>query len=103
MRKALEAIKSGITDKYHLFVVCENIEGAYRLIQGAGIKELNLGGTTPGEDKRSLAPAVYVNQKEEEMLKELIEPHGVHVYQQDRDGKGRADDTSLEYEKEEQL
>ena len=42
---------------------------------------LNLGGTTPGDDKRSLAPVVYVNQKEEEMLKELIED-GVHVYQQ---------------------
>ena len=81
IEESIKAIKSGITDKYHLFVVCENIEGAYRLVKELGIKELNLGGTRPGEDKRSLAPVVYVNQKEEEMLKELIED-GVHVYQQ---------------------
>ena len=80
IEESIKAIKSGITDKYHLFVVCENIEGAYRLVKELGIKELNLGGTTPGDD-RSLAPVVYVNQKEEEMLKELIED-GVHVYQQ---------------------
>ena len=35
----------------------------------------------PGEDKKCLAPVVYVNQEEEQMLKELIED-GVHVYQQ---------------------
>ena len=81
IEESIKAIKSGITDKYHLFVVCENIEGAYRLVKELGIKELNLGVTTPGDDKRSLAPVVYVNQKEEEMLKELIED-GVHVYQQ---------------------
>ena len=81
IEESIKAIKSGITDKYHLFVVCENIEGAYRLVKELGIKELNLGGTTPGDDKRALAPVVYVNQKEEEMLKELIED-GVHVYQQ---------------------
>ena len=81
IEESIKAIKSGITDKYHLFVVCENIEGAYRLVKELGIKELNLGGTTPGDDKRSLAPVVYVNQKEEEMLKGLIED-GVHVYQQ---------------------
>ena len=81
IEESIKAIKSGITDKYHLFVVCENIEGAYRLVKELGIKELNFGGTTPGDDKRSLAPVVYVNQKEEEMLKELIED-GVHVYQQ---------------------
>lgn len=28
IEESIKAIKSGITDKYHLFVVCENIEGA---------------------------------------------------------------------------
>ncbi|MBS7009128.1 PTS sugar transporter subunit IIB [Anaerostipes sp.] len=81
IEESIKAVKSGITDKYHLFVVCENIEGAYRLVKELGIKELNLGGTTPGDDKKCLAPVVYVNQEEEEMLRELIED-GVHVYQQ---------------------
>lgn len=81
IEESIKAIKSGVTDKYHMFVVCENIEGAYRLVRELGIKELNLGGTTPGEDKKNLAPVVYVNQEEEQMLKEMIED-GVHVYQQ---------------------
>lgn len=81
IEESIKAIKSGVTDKYHLFVVCENIEGACRLVKELGIKELNLGGTTPGEDKKNLAPVVYVNQEEEEMLKELIED-GVYVYHQ---------------------
>ncbi len=78
---SIKAIKSGVTDKYHLFVVCETVEGAVRLIKELGLKELNLGGTTPGEDKKELGPVVYVTKEEEAMLKEL-QDQDVNVYLQ---------------------
>lgn len=77
----IKAIKSGVTDKYKLFVVCETVEGAARLVKELGLKELNLGGTTPGEDKKELGPIVYVTKEEEAMLKEL-QDQGVNVYLQ---------------------
>lgn len=78
---SIKAIKSGVTDKYKLFVVCETVEGAARLVKELGLKELNLGGTTPGEDKKELGPIVYVTKEEEAMLKEL-QDQGVNVYLQ---------------------
>lgn len=43
---AIEALNSGVTDKYSLFIIVETIEDAYRLAKGCkDIKEINLGGT----------------------------------------------------------
>lgn len=81
IEESIQAMKSGITDKYHLFVVCETIEGATKLVKELGIQKLNIGGTTPGENKKSLGPVVYVDPEEEKMLKSL-QNDGVYVYQQ---------------------
>lgn len=43
---AIEALNSGVTDKYSLFIITETIEDVYRLAKGCkDIKEINLGGT----------------------------------------------------------
>lgn len=43
---AIEALNSGVTDKYSLFIIAETIEDVYRLAKGCkDIKEINLGGT----------------------------------------------------------
>lgn len=78
---SIKAMKSGVTDKYKLFVVCETVEGAVRLAQELEIKELNIGGTTPGAGKKKFGPVVYLDKREEEMLKALQED-GVSIYQQ---------------------
>ena len=77
--ESIEAVKSGITDKYNLFVVCETVEGAARLVKELGVEKLNLGGTKPGEGKKELGAVVHVDEQEEKLLKELQEK-GVYVY-----------------------
>ena len=37
---SIKAIKSGVTDKYKLLVVCETIEGAVHLLKETGVKSL---------------------------------------------------------------
>ncbi len=42
---AIAALKSGVTEKYKLFIVVESVEDAYRLATAyPEIKEINLGG-----------------------------------------------------------
>lgn len=66
------AIKSGITDKYKLFIVVESVEDADRLARALDIKEINLGGTKPTDDRHVISTAVYVSDNDEKILKDLM-------------------------------
>ena len=81
---AIEALNSGVTDKYSLFIITETIEDVYRLAKGCkDIKEINLGGTrkTPETTLGSLpkicaplhpAPAIFATEKDAEHIQELL-------------------------------
>ncbi|MFR1926701.1 MAG: PTS sugar transporter subunit IIB [Clostridium paraputrificum] len=70
---SINAINSGVTDKYKLFVVVESIEDADKLIKGTDkFKVLNLGGIKSREGTRNISKAINVTLEEEETLKELI-------------------------------
>lgn len=76
---AIEALKSGVTDKYKLFIVVESIEDAYKLaLAYPEIKQINLGGIKSKEGTRSIGKAVNVLPKEEELLKKMTDD-GVYV------------------------
>ncbi|ELF1163437.1 PTS system mannose/fructose/N-acetylgalactosamine-transporter subunit IIB [Salmonella enterica] len=69
---SIEAIKSGVTDKYKLFIVVESVADAYRLARELpDIKSINLGGTKVREGSQNIAKAI--NQLADEMtqLREL--------------------------------
>lgn len=71
---SIEAIKSGVTDKYKLFIVVESVSDAYRLAtEVEGIDCINLGGTKVSENTRNISKAVNVTEDEVKLLKELIE------------------------------
>lgn len=73
IKDSIEAINSGVTDKYHLFIVVESIEDAYQLAKSCPqIKEINLGGTKAREGTRSISKAMNVTAKEEERINELM-------------------------------
>mgnify|MGYP000753417806 CR=1 FL=1 len=74
IEESINAVQSGITDKYKLFVVCETIEGAVRFIKETGTGSLNLGGTRPGKEKKEIAPVVYVSHE--------IKKDGVDIFVQ---------------------
>ena len=75
---SIKAIESGVTDKYKLFIVVESIVDAAKLIRALQLKKLNLGGTKSAPEKKKLSKSIYVTEKEEQVIKELLD-EGVDV------------------------
>ncbi|EOH95428.1 PTS sugar transporter subunit IIB [Enterococcus pallens] len=71
---SIAALKSGVTDKYKLFIVVESIADAYKLAEAyPEIKRINLGGIKAKDGSRSIGKSVNVVPEEEELLKQLVE------------------------------
>ncbi|ECG8589532.1 PTS system mannose/fructose/N-acetylgalactosamine-transporter subunit IIB [Salmonella enterica subsp. salamae] len=69
---AIEAIKSGVTDKYKLFIVVESVADACRLARELpDIKSINLGGTKVREGSQNIAKAINLLTDEMAQLREL--------------------------------
>lgn len=68
---SIKAIEKGVTDKYKLFIICETIQDAATLARRLNIKKINLGGTYPAKDKKEIGTAVFVNDADVQLLKEL--------------------------------
>lgn len=70
---SIKALKSGVTDKYKLFIVVESIEDAYKLSKAyPDIKQINLGGTKASADKENISKAVNVTPHEKDLIHELL-------------------------------
>lgn len=69
---SIESLKSGVTDKYKLMILCENIKDASRLVNGYDkIKSINLGGIKNEPGKKQVSKAISVNEEEIKLLKEM--------------------------------
>lgn len=76
---SIEALKSGVTDKYKLFIVVESIADAARIVSAyPEIKQVNLGGVKAREGTRSISHAVNLLPEEEELVKKMIK-QGIEV------------------------
>lgn len=72
IEESIDAINSGVTDKYRLFIVVKTIEDAYKLYQEVNsIEEINLGLSSRKENSKNIANSVYVDEKEEKLLLEM--------------------------------
>ncbi len=70
---SVEAIKSGATDKYKLFIVVENVEDAYRIAsQIDEIDLVNLGGCKATPETESFSRNVNLTSRDQELLRELV-------------------------------
>ncbi len=78
MDDAVNAINSGVTDKYKLLTVVESIKDAERLCKECNINKLNLGGTKATAETRNISKAMNITPAEETILKGLCES-GVDV------------------------
>lgn len=69
---SIVAINSGVTDKYKLFIVVENVEDAYKISKGTNLlSNINLGLSAKTDDSKNIAKSIYINKKEEELLLEM--------------------------------
>lgn len=73
MQDAIGAINSGITDKYRLLVVVQTIEDAYALAKHCpSVRSINLGGTKKREGDQQFGKAIFMNDNELNLMKDLI-------------------------------
>ncbi|ARJ41314.1 PTS mannose/fructose/sorbose transporter subunit IIB [Pantoea alhagi] len=71
---AIEAIKSGVTDKYKLFIVVESVSDAWRLATAVPeITSINLGGIKAKEGSRNISKAINVLPDEISLLEALVQ------------------------------
>jgi fructoselysine and glucoselysine-specific PTS system IIB component len=67
---AIEALNSGVTDKYRLFIIVETIEDAHRLASACpAITSINLGGTrSTDETTNHLSTAIFATDHDVALL-----------------------------------
>ena len=76
---SIESIKSGVTDKYKLFIVVESVTDAWRIVNAVeGIKSINLGGIKAKEGSQNISKAINLLPEEIVQLQQLIDS-GVEV------------------------
>lgn len=79
IKDSIDAINSGKTDSYKLFVVVACVEDAYELIKNCDqFKQLNLGGATRKEDSVKLGKIFFATPSEISLLNEL-EEKGIEI------------------------
>ncbi|HBR4553334.1 TPA: PTS sugar transporter subunit IIB [Klebsiella pneumoniae] len=70
---SIEAIKSGVTDKYNLFIVVESVNDAWRIASAIDeIKSINLGGIKAKEGSKNISKAINLLPTEIEQLQQLV-------------------------------
>lgn len=80
MKDSIDAINSGVTDKYTLLVLVETVEDANRLTDGVpSIKKVNLGGAKSAPDKKQISKAFFLSENEAEMIKSM-EEKGINLF-----------------------
>lgn len=75
---SISAIKSGVTDKYKLFIVVESIQDAKAIAEACNIKEINLGGTKATPQTRNISKAMNITREEEQMIRDMVD-EGIKV------------------------
>ncbi|MEM0652314.1 PTS sugar transporter subunit IIB [Klebsiella huaxiensis] len=70
---SIEAIKSGVTDKYNLFIVVESVNDAWRIASAVDeIQSINLGGIKAKEGSKNISKAINLLPEEIEQLQQLV-------------------------------
>lgn len=79
MEHAIEAINSGVTDKYHMIICVQTIAEAKQLADGCpAITSINLGNTKASDTTRQVSRQIFLEPEEEQALRELVD-RGVEV------------------------
>lgn len=77
--EAVEALKSGVTDKYKLFIICETLPIARKIMAATGEKELNIGNTPFREGTKQYGKSANLLPEEEALIKEML-ADGLELY-----------------------
>lgn len=91
---SIEAINSGKTDTYKLFIIVESIQDAEKLaLSCPAIKDVNLGGTKNAEGKQKISKAIFVTEEDIQSIRNMIKNNiNVEIRQIPADTKIKAQD-----------
>lgn len=79
---SVEAINSGKTDKYHLFIVAKTVQAAAELASRCKIiTEVNLGNVAQKPGSTQLTKSVYLTTEEKQYVNQMID-QGISVFTQ---------------------
>lgn len=82
VQDSIDAINSGKTDKYHLFIVTKTVSAASQLVSACEqVREVNLGGVADKEGSRKLTKSVFLTDDERTDVNLMIDA-GATVYTQ---------------------
>ncbi|HJE96011.1 MAG TPA: PTS sugar transporter subunit IIB [Ligilactobacillus acidipiscis] len=77
--ESVQAINSGVTDKYKVFVIVETVKDAFELVKNTEqINDINVGLVASRAETQEIAKSIYVTEEEIKQLAE-VEGHGVNV------------------------
>lgn len=79
LKDSIDALKSGITDKYKLFIVCENIQLAKQIAEAMDVREINLGNTPYREDARQASKSIFLDAQDEEDVRQMVS-NGMDIF-----------------------
>lgn len=69
---SIQALNSGVTDKYKLLIITETLHDAWRLAEKVkDITYINLGGAKLEEGRRQISKAFFVSDQDVEEIKQL--------------------------------
>lgn len=73
VQDSIDAINSGVTDKYNLMIITENVLDAYKLAKACNrISTINLGGAKKREDTKQINKSIFLTKDEINCLKEIL-------------------------------
>lgn len=74
IKDSIEAINSGVTDKYKLLIVVQTIQDADRLSKECpAITSINLGGAKKKPGYRAISQAIYIGEEEEHAIRCMLD------------------------------
>lgn len=72
IQDSIEALNSGVTDKYKLFIVVESIEDAARLAKAVpAVRQVNLGLVKAKDGTRNISKSINILPEEETWIREM--------------------------------
>lgn len=71
-QEAIKALKSGVTDKYKLFIICETLEIAREIMKVTGEKDLNIGNTKFREGTKQYGKSAHLTLEEEKIVTDML-------------------------------
>lgn len=79
--EAVEALLGNVTEKYKLFVICETLKIARKIVEVSGEKSLNIGNTPFREDAKRYGKSAFLTMEEENEVREMLDMD-IDVYAQ---------------------